>query len=81
MSKETREITKNQHLTALALFTLGQQHYRKVREMERALHEVLDVPMEYGNPYLGCLSDELYNDEGGSFDEGLKKIGITIERS
>lgn len=72
---QKKEITAQTHLTALALFTVARQHYLKLREMEFALHDLLGYD-EKG--YCGNLSDELYNDERGSFDEGMKREGFVI---
>lgn len=71
-----KEISPATNLTALALFTVAQQHYRKVREMETALAELLGY--EEDGPYCGCLSDEIYS-ENGDFAKGMKNEDFVVK--
>lgn len=69
-----KEISKATHLQARGLFTLAAAHYKKMREAELAMIELLGFEDE---GYGGCLSDEVYSDDP-NFDRGMKKEGFTI---
>jgi hypothetical protein len=73
MAKETKTIDWNTSLAARGLFTLAAEHYRKCRDYEIALGELLGI--DDGNGYLGCMSDELYSGSP-DFDRGLKRSDI-----
>lgn len=70
---ETKKITKDQHIRALALFTMAAEHYAKAREFETALHDMLGYD---DSGYCGCISDEM--SDGGNFERGLKKEGFVV---
>lgn len=74
MAKEISEATA---LQARGLFELGRQHYKILREAERALHRLLEHKDE-NDAYCGCLSDELYDEDRGNFDRGLKSEGYIV---
>jgi hypothetical protein len=74
----TKTVTPDTHLKALALFTMGAEHYKKAREYEIALSELLGYP-EDERGYCGCLSDAIYN--GEPFQLAFKKEGFTVERA
>jgi hypothetical protein len=69
-------IDKGTYLKALALFTMAQNHYRRCREFELELSQLLNYPEEDGS-YTGCLSDEIY-DPNGKFDVGLRKEEFVV---
>lgn len=76
MTDKQRTISQNTALAARGLWTLGHEYNRKAREAEAALSELLG----YEDPtYCDCLSDEMYNENNGSFDAGMKKEGFTID--
>lgn len=72
-----KKITANKHLIARGLFALAVHHYRKSREAETQIFEMLGY--EDDSVYCGCLSDEIYGD--GDFDRGMKREEfVVIER-
>lgn len=72
MTKPTK-ISHTTYMQGLALFTVAHKHYQKAREMEIELCELLG----YDDTYMGHISDEV--GDGGNFDGGLKREGITVE--
>lgn len=66
-------LTYPQYLQALALFTVAQTHYAKMRVMELELCSLLEADDNYAE----CISDAIYSDE--NFDKALDKQGITVE--
>lgn len=68
-----KAITHQQYLQALGLFTLATTHYRKMRECEFALIDLLGYEdREYGDK----VSDAIYNNE--DFDKALALDQITV---
>lgn len=76
MSEKTT-LTKDEKLTAMALFTMAKEHYVKASEFEQALHDLLEMESEGG--YCGHFSDEMCN--GGNFDRAFKKSGLKVEKA
>lgn len=74
MATSKKTITKQKHLTGLALFTMARKHYAKSREFEEELCEIFGY--DDGAIYAGCISDEIY--EGGNFDRGLEREDFVI---
>jgi len=79
MSDTKKPVTEQTRLMALGMFTVAVQHYKKVREMEKAMSELLGYP-ESENFYMGCISDEMYKDDGGDFASGFRKEGFFVEK-
>jgi hypothetical protein len=76
MQMADKIIYKGTYLKALALFTMAQNHYRRCKEFEIELSQLLNYPEEDGS-YAGCLSDEIY-DPNGKFDVGFRKEGFVV---
>lgn len=74
---QNKTISEETALQARGLFALGRMHYKKVRDVERALSELLGYEDE---TYCECLSDELYDETTGSFDKGLAKEGFVVTK-
>jgi hypothetical protein len=72
MADTVRKISANKHLQARGLFVLASTHYRKAREAETMMAELLG----FDDTYCGCLSDECV--DGGDFDAGMKKEGFVV---
>lgn len=72
---DKKVISTEKSLMARGLFAMANTHYRKCREAEVALAELLEFE---DGPYCGCLSDQIY-DEDGDFDKGMKFEGFTIK--
>lgn len=68
------KITTQEKLQLLGLFTLANQHAKKVQEAERAMADLL----EHDDPYVDHLSDEAYND-APDFNGALKRMGIEVK--
>lgn len=71
-----KAISQEKALQARGLFALASLHYKKMRAAERALSELLGYENE---GYCEYLSDEVYDDRGGSFDRGLSKDGYVVK--
>lgn len=75
MSGEKKKLSRDEYLTALALFTMAQSYAAKSRAFEKEMAVLLGYGSD--DPYAGCVSDAVY-DEAGSFDAGLKSEGFDI---
>ena len=71
----TKTISSNTNLQALGLFTLARSHYKKYREYESALGELLGIE---DTSYLGCISDEIY--DNGNFAAGMQKENFVVAK-
>lgn len=74
---EKKPIDEDTKLRAFALFVMASQHHAECRRFEAQMSKLLGYPEDDG-PYMGCLSDEIYNDNG-SFERGLKNEGFVLE--
>jgi hypothetical protein len=70
-------IDRDTHLKALALFTIAQNHYRRCKEFEFELAQLLGYAADDGE-YMGCISDEIY-DPNGKFEVGLRKEKFVVK--
>lgn len=73
MSGKIRQIDETKSLVARGLWTLAHTHYKKARDAESALADLLG----YEEVYCDCLSDAIY-DENGDFDKAMKKEGFVV---
>lgn len=73
------EISKDESLKLLGMFTLASEHYAKVREFEFAINRALGRE----DNYQDAIADALYSNNGSSsahdFFTALKKEGIAIK--
>lgn len=74
MTEKKTELTSQEYLMALGLFTLGQKSYMKGCEYEDGLAAVLG---REGRNDIGHLSDAIYSSDP-TFDEALKREGFTV---
>ena len=74
---EKKVVSRDTKLRALALFVMAQSHYAKCQEFERELGDVLGYPAD--DNYIGCLSDEIYDGNAGSFETGFRKEGFVTK--
>lgn len=78
---EPKQIDADMKLRAFALFTLAKHHYLKCREIEASLAEMLGYPDAPADPYMGCLSDEIYDDRPSSnFERGMRDEGFVVAK-
>lgn len=80
MSTEYKsEITRDEYLRALALFTMANNHYVKAGEFGLALNRIImNTPEQYPG---GHVDDAIYVSEHSSvedFDEALRRQGIKV---
>lgn len=73
-AKKIIKISQSKYLQALGLFTLAADHYKKAREFEIAMGELIGHPDKDG--YFGHLSDAVFMRE--SFDKALAKEGFVV---
>lgn len=70
-----RQITADDHLRALALFTMGRQHVKEAERCAEALAKVL------GAARYNVVEDELWDVQNGkSFDDVLKLGGFEVSK-
>ena len=69
-----KTLSYNDYLTGKGLFHLAQEHYRKAREFEGALCDLLKCD----DGYADCVSDEMC-EESGTFEAGLEKHKVRIQ--
>ncbi len=79
MSEYKTEISRDEYLKALALFTMAHDHYAKSGTFGEALNRIIMTePVKYSG---GHMDDAIYSDEAGTverFDEALRREGIKI---
>ena len=75
MAKEKTQLTAQEYIVALGLFTIARQNYERAKMAEKALGEHLGY--KDGDVYLGCISDELYN-LTCDFNAGLEHEGFVV---
>lgn len=79
MSEYKTEITRDEYLKALALFTMAHEHYVKSGTFGEALNRIIMTePEKYPG---GHVDDAIYSDGRSSvddFDEALRREGIKV---
>lgn len=79
MSQYKAEISHDEYLKALALFTMAHDHYVKSGTFGEALNRIIMIePERYPG---GHVDDAIYSDEAGTverFDEALRREGIVV---
>lgn len=79
MAEYKTEISYDEYLKALALFTVAHDHYVKAGTFGEALNRIVMVePEKYPG---GHVDDAIYSDDRGTveqFDEALKREGIKV---
>jgi hypothetical protein len=79
MSEYKTEISRDEYLKALALFTLAHDHYLKSGMFGEALNRIImNEPTKYAG---GHVDDLIYSDDSGTaeqFDERLRREGIKV---
>ena len=75
MAKTT--ITQSEYYQLVGLLTLAASYEQKLKDIEKAAGELLDVPPESANAgYYGHVSDAVYGSRGP--DELLQLLKITV---
>lgn len=67
-------LTPDEYLKGMALFTMAQNYYVKAKQFDDALAEHLG----YEDGYAGCISDAMIEKEG-SFDAALAAEDIAVD--
>lgn len=79
MREYKKEITRDEYLRALALFTMAHQHYVDSGRFAMALNKIImATPEKYPG---GHVDDAIYCDGPGTvgdFDEAIKRDGIVV---
>ena len=79
MSEYKTEISRDEYLKALALFTIAHDHYVKSGTFGETLNRIIMTePKKYPG---GHVDDAIYSDDLGSvenFDEALRREGIKV---
>ncbi len=79
MAEYKTEITRDEYLKALALFTMAHDHYVKAGTFGEALNRIImNEPSKYPG---GHTDDAIYSDDRGTvddFDEALRREGIKV---
>jgi len=82
MAEYKVEISHDEYLKALALFTMAHEHYVKAGTFSEALNRIIMVESK---KYPGGHVDEaIYSDDRGSvedFNEALKREGIKVKNA
>ena len=69
-----KAITPNQHIAALALFTMANQHYLKAARYGEQLSVLL------GGSTDDFILGDMWLQEGPDFDQAFKDAGFTIRK-
>jgi hypothetical protein len=79
MAEYKKEISRDEYLKALALFTMANEHYVSAGTFGEALNKIIMVaPEKYPG---GHVDDAIYSGERGTvahFDEALRREGISV---
>lgn len=80
MSEFKAEISRDDYLKALALFTMAHDHYVNAARFGETLNKIImAVPEKYPG---GHVDDAIYSDElrtVANFDEALRRVGIKVK--
>lgn len=79
-SQYKKQISRDDYLRALALFTLAHEHYVEARRFGEALNRIIMADPKETWPG-GHVDDAIYCDDRGStgvFDEALRRTGIKV---
>lgn len=75
------EISHDDYLKALALFTMANEHYVKASEFALSLNRIIMVkPEQYP---CGHVDDVIYENErknADAFDEALRREGVAVSK-
>ena len=76
------EISKEDYLKLVGLFTLARSHTKAIQEIEIAAAEIIKMEAKdgFGDNYYGHLSDEIWSFDTTSPDDTLKRLKIKVAK-
>ena len=70
-----KRLTQSEYLTAIALFTVSNQHYTEAQKCQKILSKML----KYDDQWAGCLGDALLTEHADAV-ACLAEEGFTVVR-
>ena len=82
MTKDTwkKEITEAEYLQLVGLIQLGSHAYKRMKEVDEAMADIIEYHSEWSGVSAGLLSDEYFNDSP-NIKNCLKDMGIKVKKN